>query len=85
MLLGLRHPAIVSGDHQEGQVNRAHARDHVLHEVFMARHVDDPQKKRRWRGRRRRKFEVGKAKIDGDAARFLFRKTIGVGACQCFD
>ena len=51
MLLGLRHPAIVGRDDQQREVDRADARDHVLHEILVARHVDDAQEKRRRRRR----------------------------------
>ena len=46
MLLRLRHPPIVGGDNQQGEVDGADAGDHVLHEVFVARHVDNPETKR---------------------------------------
>ena len=45
MLFRLRHPPIVSRDNQQGEVDRSDARDHVLDEVFVARHVDDPETK----------------------------------------
>ena len=41
MLLGLRHPSIVGGDDQQREVDRTDAGHHVLHEVFVARHIDD--------------------------------------------
>ncbi len=46
MLFRLRHPAIVGRDDQQRQINRAHARDHILHEIFVARHVNDPEHER---------------------------------------
>ena len=85
MLLGLRHPAIVGGDDQQREIDGADAGDHVLDEVLVARHVDDAQTKGRRRRRRGRQLQVGKAEIDGDAARLLFRQAIGIGAGQRLD
>ena len=43
MFLGLRHPPVVRGHHKQGQVNRADAGHHVLHEILVARDIDDAQ------------------------------------------
>ena len=48
MFLGLRHPAVVRGHHEQGQVNRADAGDHVFHEVLVAGHINDAQVKSGW-------------------------------------
>ena len=85
MLFRLRHPPIVSGDDQQGEVDRADAGDHVLDEVFVARNVDDPETKRGRRRRGRRKVQVGEAEVDRDPAQLLFRQTIRIGAGQRFD
>jgi hypothetical protein len=92
MLLGLRHPAIVSGDDEQCEIDRADARHHVLHEVLVARHVDDAHvdgrsvvsgfsRTSRWRFQ----LEMREAKIDRDASRFLLRQAIGIGACERLD
>ena len=41
MLLRLRHPPIVCRDDQQREVDGADAGHHVLHEVFVSRHVHD--------------------------------------------
>ena len=43
MLLGLWHPAVVRGDDEQRQINRADARHHVFHEIFVAGNVDDAE------------------------------------------
>jgi len=82
MLFRLRHPAVIGCDDEEGQIHRSYARDHVFHEVLMARDVHDSEHERRgiWRGRR--KLQVREAKINRDAARFFFRQAIGIRAGQ---
>ena len=45
MFLGLRHPAVVRGHHEQGQVDRADAGDHVFHEILVAGHINDAQVK----------------------------------------
>ena len=41
MLLGLRHHAVVGRYHQQGEIDAGNARQHVLDETFVARHVDE--------------------------------------------
>ena len=43
MLLGLRHPAVVGGHDEQREVDRADARDHIFHEVFVARYIHDAE------------------------------------------
>ena len=96
VLFGLRHPAIIGCDDQQGQVHRSHARDHVFHEVLVAGHIHDSEHERCGIGcglylqptqilAGRGKLQVREAEIDGDAARLLLGQTIGVGAGQGFD
>ena len=42
VLLGLRHPALVRGDDEQRDLDRADAREHVLHEADVTGHVDEP-------------------------------------------
>ena len=67
VLLGLRHPPIVGGDDEQGEVDRADAGDHVLDEVLVARDVDDPDRDDVTPSAVR--VEVGEAEVDRDAAR----------------
>ena len=41
MLFRLRHPAVVGRDDEQGKINRPDARDHVLNEVLVPRHIYD--------------------------------------------
>ena len=41
VFLGLGHPALVRGDHEHGDVDRADAREHVLDEAHVPGHVDE--------------------------------------------
>ena len=74
MLLGLRHPALVRGDDEQRDVDRAHAGEHVLDEAHVAGHVDEADLRAR---RQRRERE---AEVDGEPARLLLGEPVGVGA-----
>ena len=41
MLFRLRHPAVIRRDDKQREIDRAYARDHVLHEIFVTGHIDD--------------------------------------------
>ena len=41
VLTRLRHHPFVGRDNQQGEIDAAHAGEHVLDEAFVARHVDD--------------------------------------------
>ena len=41
MLACLRHRPIVGGDDQQDEIDADGAREHVVHEPLMARHVDE--------------------------------------------
>ena len=43
MFLGLRHPTVVRGHDEQGEINRPDARHHVLHKILVARHVNDAE------------------------------------------
>jgi len=74
VLDGLRHDAIVGGHYNHGEIDAADAGEHVAHEPFVTGNVDKADE-RPARGR-----PVREAEIDGDAARFFLRQTIGVDA-----
>ena len=64
MLLGLRHPTVIRGHDEQGEIDRSQSRDHVADEIFMARNVDNPKGDAR-------QGEMREAKIYCDA-RVLF-------------
>lgn len=74
MLAGLRHHAIVGGDHQQGAIDTANAAQHIGEEFFMARYVNKADNLPV--GLR----PVGVAEVDSHAARFLFRQAVSVDA-----
>ena len=74
VLLGLRHPSFVRGNHEQRDIDRADPGEHVLHEPHMAGNVDEAHDLTR-RQRAEREPEV-----DRQAARLLLREPIGVGA-----
>ena len=77
MLTGLRHHAVIAGHHKQGMIDAPHARQHVGKKFFMPRNINKAQHAAIGLG------PVGIAKIDGHAALFLFRQTIGVYAGNC--
>ena len=79
MLPGLRHHPLVGRDHQNHQVDSAHARQHVAHEALVARHVDQSH------GRRVADRQLGKAQVDRDPAQALLFQPIGVDSGQGAD
>ena len=41
MFFGLRHPAVVRGDNEKREIDRAHARNHTPDEIFVTGHIDN--------------------------------------------
>ena len=76
---GLRHHRLFSRDHQQHDIDAADARQHVLDETFMPRHVDEAERRLIVEG------QTGKAEIDGDPALLLLLQAVGVGPSQRFD
>jgi hypothetical protein len=72
VFLGLRHPTIIRGNHQQRQIHRTHARDHVLHEIFVSRHINQSHTVTALQ------LQMGEAQIDRDASRLLLRQTIRI-------
>ena len=64
VLLGLGHPAVISGHHEQSEVHSAHAGDHVFHEILMPRHIDNAEVVPG-------QFQMPEAEVDGDAALFF--------------
>ena len=76
MLAGLRHDAVVGGDHQQHEIDAGGAGQHVVDEFFVARHVDEAE-----HGTVQRR-QIGEAEIDGNAARLFFFQPVGIDAGQ---
>lgn len=81
VLFGLRHPAIVGGDYDEGEVEGSDSGDHVVDEVGMAGDIDDADLQVLTLGAG--EAEVSKAKLDSDSALLFFGQTVGVDSGQC--
>ena len=79
MLARLRHDALVGGDHEQHQVHAAHAGQHVLHESFMTRHIDQAHAHSGRRDQRR------EAQVNRDPALLLLGQPVGVHAGQPAD
>ncbi len=79
MLDRLRLDALRCRHDKQGGVDAGGAGQHVVHEAFVARYVDEAQLPAV------AQVAVGVAEIDGDAARLLFLQAIGVDAGQRFD
>jgi hypothetical protein len=78
VLHGLGHDAVVGGDDEEREIDSAHACEHVAYEPLVSRNVDETDQAAA--GKR----QVREAEIDRNAARFLFRKAVGVHARERF-
>src|SRR6266480_7631447 len=82
MLFRLRHPAVISCDNEQREIDRADARNHVLDEILVPWHIHDPDIEQRIR---RAQFKMCKAQFDRDAAQFFFWQAIWIGACERVD
>ena len=74
MLSRLRHHAFIGGNDDKGHVNASCAGHHRAHEGLVSRNVDYSH------GAETLEHERRKPKLDGDAASFLLRKSIGIHA-----
>ncbi len=79
MLLGLWHPALVGGYHEQGDVDCLDPGEHVLDEPLVAGHVDE--RHLRPTGERR----PGKAEIDGEPSSLLLGPAVGITPGQSVD
>ena len=76
VLHGLGHDALIRRHDQQGQVDAAGPGQHVAHELFVARHIDDA------RPASVGQIQVGKTQLNGDAPLLLFPQAVGLNACQ---
>src|SRR5262249_28299583 len=74
-----RQDPLVGGDPHHGEIAPAGPGQHVLDEALVAGDVDD------FDGEAVGLFEEGKAEVDGDATRLLFRQAVRVDAGQRLD
>ena len=74
MLTRLRHHAVITRHHQQRVINPANTRQHVRQKLFVSGYIDKSQ----YPPVRLR--TVGIAEIDGHAALFFFRQTVGIHA-----
>ncbi len=79
MFPGLGHNPFICRHHQQGQVNAASAREHVVNKFFMPRHINDACLATI--GQR----QVGEAQVNGDAPALLFFQAVSVAAGECAD
>ncbi len=74
MLDGLRHHTLIGGHHQQRDIYAANARQHVLDEALVPRHINNAGLASA--GQR----QPGKAQFNRHAARLLLGQTIRVNA-----
>ena len=74
MLARLWHHTIIGRNHQKYKIDAGRTRQHVVHEFFVARHVDETQDRTLRRG------QICKAEVDRNTARFLFLEAVGIDA-----
>ena len=75
----LRHHGLVRRDNQHGKVNPAHAREHVLDEALVARHVDDADLAAAGQG------EPGKSQLNSHLPVLLLLEPVRVDARERLD
>ena len=78
MLARLRHRPIVGGDDQQQEVDAGSAGEHVVDQLLVAGHIDEAEHIVSIFAIRQGR--IGVAEIKRDAARLLFRQTIGIDA-----
>ena len=74
VLSRLGHDGLVRRDHEQYHVDAAHARQHVLHEALVTRHIDEPKPNTR------RDIEAREAQVDRDASALLLLPPVRVGS-----
>ncbi len=72
VLHGLRHHAVVGGDHQQKEVDTGGPGHHGAHEALVAGNVDDAE------ATAVRQLQLGVPELDGDAPLLLLAQTVGV-------
>ena len=83
MFASLRLNPFIRRDHEQHQVDPAHARQHVAHKALVTGDVDETHANFAAIGCG--EFEMGKSNVDGDAAPFFFCEAIGINARKSFD
>src|SRR5258708_9137692 len=78
MVASLRLDGFMRANHQQQHINACSARKHVAHKSFVPRDIHETETDAIF-------FQERKTQINGDAAAFLFSKTIRVGARQRFN
>ena len=71
MFFRLRHPAVVCRDDQQRKIDRADTGEHVAHEIFVTRNIDNSDVE--FLAVRAGEIQFGETQIDSNSARFLFR------------
>ena len=79
VLARLRHHPFVRRDHQQREVDPAHAREHVLDEALVPRHVDDAHLFAAGQS------EPGEAEVDRQPALLLLPQPVRVDAGKGLD
>ncbi len=72
MLVGLRHHPLIRRDDEERGIDAAHARQHIVDEALVARHINDAD------FTSAREFQPREAQINRHATGLFFRQPIGV-------
>ena len=79
MFPSLRHHRFIGGDHQQRDVDAADARQHIVDEPLMSRHVDDADLAAR------RQPKPREAQVNGKPALFFFGESVRVDPRQRLD
>jgi hypothetical protein len=79
VLLGLRHPSLVGGNREKGDIYGVYPGQHVLDETFVAGNVYEPDLGPVVEG------GPGKSEVDRQPAAFLLVPAVGVTAGQRLD
>ena len=82
MLFGLRHPAIVSGNDQKREIDRADTGNHVSNKIFVTGHIDDSNVEPLLV--RTGKIQLCEAEIDCDLSLLFLGQPIRIGSRERF-
>ena len=82
MFFSLRHPAIVSSNHQKREIDRADSSNHVSNKIFVTGHIDDSNMEPLLLGPDN--IQLCEAEIDCDLSRLFFGEPIRVDSRERF-
>ena len=82
MLFSLRHPAIVSSNDQQREIDRADSRNHVSNKIFVTRYIDDSNVEPLLVGPGN--IQLCEAEIDCDLSRLFLGEPIRIGSRERF-